>query len=129
MMSLGGTIGSRAPHIWVKHKDRRISTLDLFGKRFVLIAGEYGDEWCDAAPKAASLIGVKLEAYRASPAGELVCAKGEWESASWISGRGAILIRPDGFIAWRMWDKPDDLQQKLTAVLKRVFCRDDQVIS
>ena len=120
--SLCGTAGTRTPHIWVQHKGHRISTLDLFGKGFILLAGAEGDGWCEAASKVASSVGVDLVGYRAGPAGDLVCSKGEWESSAWISARGALLVRPDGFIAWRAWEQPRDLQQKLTEVLMQALC-------
>ena len=101
-----------------------MSTLDLFGTGFVLLAGVDGDGWCEAASKVASSVGVDLVAYYAGPAGDLVCSKGEWESSAWISTRGALLVRPDGFIAWRAWDQPLNLQQKLTEVLMQALCRE-----
>ena len=31
--------GSRAPHVWLTRGDEQISTIDLFGPHFVLLAG------------------------------------------------------------------------------------------
>jgi 2-polyprenyl-6-methoxyphenol hydroxylase-like FAD-dependent oxidoreductase len=123
LLSLCGTAGTRTPHIWVQHNGQRISTLDLFGKGFVLLAGAVGDAWCEAAPKVSSSVGVELVAYRVGPAGDLVSPQGKWESSAWISPKGALLIRPDGFIAWRSWGQPLDLQERLTEVLMQALCR------
>jgi putative polyketide hydroxylase len=123
LFSLCGTAGTRTPHIWVQHKGQRISTLDLLGKGFVLLAGADGDEWCEIALRVSSSVGVDLVAYRAGPGGDLVSPKGKWESSAWISSNGALLIRPDGFIAWRSWGQPLDLQEKLTEVLMQALCR------
>ena len=124
ILSLCGTAGTRAPHIWVQHHGHRISTLDLFGKSFVLLAGADGGRWCQVASKVASSVGVDLVAYRVGPASDLVSSKGKWESSAWISAKGALLIRPDGFIVWRAWEQPLDLQQKLTEILMRALCRE-----
>ena len=39
---MDGRPGSRAPHIWGEHRGTRISTLDLLGRSFVLLAGAEG---------------------------------------------------------------------------------------
>ena len=41
--------GSRAPHVWLKRGNEQISTIDLFGPHFVLLAGRDGDGWRQAA--------------------------------------------------------------------------------
>jgi putative polyketide hydroxylase len=87
------------------------------------LAGADGDEWCEIALRVSSSVGVDLVAYRAGPGGDLVSPKGKWESSAWISSNGALLIRPDGFIAWRSWGQPLDLQEKLTEVLMQALCR------
>ncbi|KAF7551829.1 hypothetical protein G7Z17_g4760 [Cylindrodendrum hubeiense] len=123
ILGLCGKAGTRAPHIWVQLESRRISTLDLLGKSFVLIAGSDGDDLCEAVPKVASSLAVDMVAYRAGPSCELVTSKGSWESSAGISSRGATLIRPDGFVAWRTWSVPPDIHQKLEDVMKGVLCR------
>jgi hypothetical protein len=45
---LRGRPGTRAPHVWLSRGGSRISTLDLFGRGFVLIAGHEGTAWIDA---------------------------------------------------------------------------------
>ena len=44
-----GRPGARAPHVFLDRDGRRLSTLDLFGRNFVLLAGPEGGSWCDAA--------------------------------------------------------------------------------
>ena len=41
--------GSRAPHVWLQRGHEQISTIDLFGPHFVLLAGSDGDAWRKAA--------------------------------------------------------------------------------
>ena len=123
IFSLDGTPGTRAPHIWVEYAGKRTSTLDLFGKNFVLIAGMEGDKWCEAAKKVAASVFVELVAYRAGPEGELLCPKGTWESLAGILGTGALLIRPDGFVAWRSWKQPVNVREKLEMMLLQALCR------
>ena len=48
-----GRPGSRAPHVLVPRDGERVSTLDLFGEGFVLLAGADGAAWRAAAVGAA----------------------------------------------------------------------------
>lgn len=121
-LSIDGRPGSRAPHLWVEHQGKRISTLDLFGRSFVLLAGAEGASWLEAAKKVSSALGIDVAAYCAGPEGDLVNSKGEFESAAGISSRGAILVRPDDFVAWRQRGQPSDHQAKLEQAMRQALC-------
>ncbi len=56
--------GERAPHAWIRHEGRRVSTLDLFDGRFTLLTGPDGAVWRDAAARAR---GVPLRVLAAAP--------------------------------------------------------------
>ena len=121
-LSIDGRPGSRAPHIWVEHQGKRISTLDLSNKSFVLLAGREGASWLEVAKKVSSALGIEVAAYCAGPEGDLVCSKGEFESAAGISSRGAILVRPDDMVAWRERRQPLDYRAKLEQALRQALC-------
>lgn len=121
-LSMDGRPGSRAPHLWVEHQGKRISTLDLFGKGFVLLAGAEGASWLEAAKKVSSVLGIDVAAYCAGAEGDLVDSKGEFESAAGISPRGAILVRPDDFVVWRQRRRPTDHQAKLEQAMRQALC-------
>ena len=91
--------GSRAPHLWLDGDGRQRSTLDLFGRDFVLLAAPDGAAWCDAAP-ASAVPGVRLAAYLMGGA-ELPVPDDSFTEAYGVSRTGAVLVRPDGFVAWR----------------------------
>jgi 2-polyprenyl-6-methoxyphenol hydroxylase-like FAD-dependent oxidoreductase len=89
-----GRPGSRAPHLWIDKNGRRISTLDLFGRGFVLLTSLDGGRWAAASRAAAREIeGLDFDAH-VIPSDECVTTYGIGES-------GAVLVRPDGFVAWR----------------------------
>ena len=121
-LSIDGRPGRRAPHLWVEHQGRHISTLDLFGKSFVLLTGAEGASWLKAAKKVSSTLGVDVTAYCAGPEGNLVNSKGEFESAAGISSRGAILVRPDDFVVWRQRRQPSDYKVKLERAMRQGLC-------
>src|SRR4029453_11268506 len=58
------TPGARAPHVWLGHPDARLSTLDLFGSAFTLLAGRGGEAWCAVAAAAERELGVPIDRYR-----------------------------------------------------------------
>jgi 2-polyprenyl-6-methoxyphenol hydroxylase-like FAD-dependent oxidoreductase len=94
-----GRPGTRAPHLRIEREGRAISTLDLFGNGFVLLAGEEGEEWCEAARAAGEGLDVRLDPYRQGL--DFVDASGRFAELHGIGASGAVLVRPDGFVAWR----------------------------
>jgi len=61
-----GRPGARAPHVWLERAGGQLSTLDLFGEGFVLLAGSRGAAWRDAAVAVASELAVPLTAFTTS---------------------------------------------------------------
>src|SRR5215218_180881 len=59
-----GQPGTRAPHVAVTLDGREISTLDLYGRRFVLLAGTGGAAWVRAAERVGKQLDIPLDAYR-----------------------------------------------------------------
>ena len=115
--------GSRAPHLWVELDGRRLSTLDLFGRTFVLLAAQQGADWCDAARKAASHHdGLELEAYCVGGA-ELRVLSGSFTDAYGVSESGAVLVRPDGFVTWRATSSSSDPPAAVAAALRTALAR------
>lgn len=123
LLDLNGRPGTRAPHLWLQHEGRRVSTLDMCGKRFTLLAGDDGSAWRDATSKTATLLNVDIVAFCIGPSGDLIDSKEQWESLAGISSNGALLLRPDGFVAWRAYKQPDKLDETLGEILKQVLCR------
>jgi hypothetical protein len=57
--------------------------------------------------------------------GELVDADSRFRLAYGIAPDGAVLVRPDGFIAWRAADASGASAGRVAGVLSRVLCRAD----
>ena len=88
--------GERAPHVWVRHHGRRCSTLDLFEDRLTVLAGPAGDIWAGAA---ARLPVLPLAVHLAGR--DLSDERGTLSRAYRLGDRSAVLVRPDGIVAWR----------------------------
>jgi putative polyketide hydroxylase len=99
-LDLDGHPGSRAPHLWVGHDGVQKSTLDLFGTGFVLLCGPAGDRWREAVVPA----GVSLTVHVLGPDGDVTSDEQALPAAAGIKPDGALLVRPDGFVAWRAED-------------------------
>ena len=116
-----GCPGSRAPHLWLERAGERVSTIDLTGGAFLLLAGPEGDAWCGAARSAAARAGVALDAYRIGA--ELRDPGDGFAAAYGLSGSGAALVRPDGFVAWRAKARADDPQAAMTCAFDAILAR------
>jgi 2-polyprenyl-6-methoxyphenol hydroxylase-like FAD-dependent oxidoreductase len=78
-----GRPGTRAPHVWIDEA-QNLSTLDRYGLNFVLLTGPDGRAWRDLS------VDIPLEGYVIDST-----------EAHGITPTGALLVRPDGFVAWR----------------------------
>lgn len=112
-----GRPGTRAPHVVLTRDGERLSSLDLFGRSFVLLAGAEGEAWCAAARQVA---GVTVEAHRIGGTGDLRDTHGAFLETYGISPAGAVLVRPDGFVAWRARDAERLSPGTLAAVMDRL---------
>lgn len=114
-----GRPGSRAPHVWMTHAGRRVSTLDLIGN-FVLFAGPDGEEWLRAAAALPErFAGMPLDAFRVEH--DLTDSSGKFCDSYGITRAGASLVRPDGFIAWRRPAGVTDPRSVLREALARAL--------
>ena len=123
-LALDGRPGSRVPHLWLEKQGNRISTVDLCKKGFVLLAGSDGRRWREAAGRAAEVLnGVDVKAYCVGAEGDFVDTGRKWEAAAGLSSTGMVLVRPDGFVAWRERRMVPDCEEKLKDVLRRILGR------
>ncbi|MFG2483761.1 FAD-dependent oxidoreductase [Streptomyces virginiae] len=124
-LRLVGDTGTRAPHMWVTRAGERISTLDLYERSFVLLSGT-GTPWQAAAQRVADQLSMRLDAYTigSGPDVDLVQeGRSDWTEVHAMSPQGAVLVRPDGFVAWRsegaVADAAATLREVLSTVLRR----------
>jgi 2-polyprenyl-6-methoxyphenol hydroxylase-like FAD-dependent oxidoreductase len=110
-----GRPGTRAPHLAVRRNGESISALDLFDGKFTLLAGPDGDAWRGAASEAAQTVGIEVDVHSiAEPA---------FPEAYGITPAGAVLVRPDGFVAWRAKTPEGASAQVIGRALHTVLCR------
>jgi 2,4-dichlorophenol 6-monooxygenase len=98
--------GAKLPHTWLVNRSGvRISTLDIAGKgKFSLWTGLSGQAWRGAA-ETLDAAWLRLIVVGECDTRDPYC---HWAGVSEIAEAGAILVRPDGYVAWRkrsdVWD-------------------------
>ena len=104
--------GSRFPHFWLDLSHRR-SSLDLFDTELVLVHGPEADAWASAAAELSKRLSVPIILHRlveADPAAGLA-----------MGAKGAVLVRPDGIVAWRIGWVTEQPADDLASVLERIL--------
>jgi hypothetical protein len=92
--------GTRAPHYWLEKDGRLISTLDLVGRGFTLLAAAEGAAWRERVVDAGRASRVPVAALQMGRGG-LEDRDGGFEASFGLEPGGCVLVRPDGFVAWR----------------------------
>lgn len=107
-----GEPGTRAAHFW---QTPELSSLDLFGDVFVLLAGSEATDWLLAAKSIAIDTHLPLRAYKAH------LADADFERLYGVTPQGASLIRPDGFVCWRSTGRSSEPAQEILDTLEQIL--------
>jgi hypothetical protein len=121
--ALAGRPGSRAPHVRLLRGAHEISSVDLFGLRWVLLAGAEAQAWEQAGSAVASAL--SLDVHRVGAA-ELRDSAGVFHEAYGITPAGAVLVRPDGVVAWRERTGSTASSEALSGVLARLLANGER---
>ncbi|MGW0040845.1 FAD-dependent monooxygenase [Rhodococcus sp. NPDC003348] len=113
------TPGCRAPHVWLG-RSGTVSTVDLFGAGFTVLTGPGGATWRGAAERAAGKYAVPVPCYHVGDPG-LEDDRMEFLEAYGIGDSGAVLVRPDGYIAWRSADLASDPVAEIDRVVSQIL--------
>jgi 2-polyprenyl-6-methoxyphenol hydroxylase-like FAD-dependent oxidoreductase len=112
--------GGRAPHVWLERDGARVSTIDLFGSGFVLLAGAQGQAWLEAARKLPDDMRRGVEALLIGD-GAIRDPDRQWAATYEIDDNGAVLVRPDGYVAWRSRSLTADPTSSLRSALNQIL--------
>jgi putative polyketide hydroxylase len=118
-----GRPGSRAPHLVVTHRGATVSTIDQFGDRWVLVSGPKGRIWSELLRQSPAARGLGILWHGIHPDGDLGDAANRWSTAYGVDDDGAVLIRPDGFIAWRRSTADGEAASAFDAALEHLQIR------
>jgi 2,4-dichlorophenol 6-monooxygenase len=121
--------GSPLPHAWVEREGVRVPLGSLVHDgHFVLIAGEDGRDWVDAAQKVAVGLGIPLRTTRVG-FGDVdhVDVRCAWLKNREITSAGAVLVRPDRHIAFRAAGAVIDPVAELSAAFGQILGKEATV--
>jgi 2,4-dichlorophenol 6-monooxygenase len=111
--------GAKIPHVWlVDQLGKKLSTLDATGHgKYTLVTGLSGAVWEAAVERVAAPWLRALVIGRP----EFADVYHDWHRVREIHEAGALLVRPDGYIAWRHSEcaqDPDHAFEQLSLALK-----------
>jgi len=112
-----GQPGTRAPHLVIERDGNHKSSVDLYGPSFVLLCGSDAGDWVNAAKRLASPV---LTVHEIDVLGGWGDPAKMFAKAYGISTTGAVLVRPDGFVAWRAKTAVPRPEQTLADVMERL---------
>lgn len=125
--------GHRLPHVWLEERDDRagrvLSTHDLIKKAddYLLITDEHGSAWIEAVQKVVGDLKVNVGVAQIGPLASglrpcpFVDRDDRWPTESQLRRGGAILVRPDNFVAWRQRDGSINGGAEVVQALKTVL--------
>jgi 2-polyprenyl-6-methoxyphenol hydroxylase-like FAD-dependent oxidoreductase len=106
--------GHRFPHVWLDGGRTR-STIDWFDTALVLVTGPAADAWRAAGAQVATAI--------LAPFAVKTIEAPDRERGIMIGKRGAVLVRPDGYVAWRCAWQSNTALEDLREVLRTLGIR------
>ncbi|GAA2274372.1 2,4-dichlorophenol 6-monooxygenase [Streptomyces ruber] len=113
--------GARLPHAWITAGTRTLSTLDAAGGgRFTVFTGIGGDCWLRAAAARDADIATAV----IGPGQQYEDPYGDWARVSEIADSGVLLVRPDGYVAFRHHAAAADAERLLGDALRRILGHD-----
>ena len=118
--------GAHVPHAWLADRQgHQISTLDLCGNgAFSLLTGiGGGGAWEEAAKAVEDAYGVIINVHVIGPRCAYDDTYGDWAAQREVSEAGAVLVRPDQFVAWRAQDISASAANDLVEAMGRILGR------
>ena len=78
-----------------------VSTIDLCGGKWTLLVGAQDTDWSEAAHSVAQEMELLISVHRIEGVNGWKDIEDRFEECYGIGSTGAVLVRPDGFVAWR----------------------------
>jgi putative polyketide hydroxylase len=105
--------GGRAPHVFFQHEREQLSTIDVVGQGFALLAAGAGRPWVEAANELARDYALPFKA--------LSIDDSVFAFAYELDASGAVLVRPDGHVGWRTCSIPRDPSRTLRDAVSMIL--------
>lgn len=95
--------GHHLPHVWVQDLEGQVPLSSLVPQDgFLLLTGAHSMGWKQAAQDVSSRFGIRVDAVELGVyQGDFIDVRAAWERVKGIDAAGAVLVRPDRYIAFR----------------------------
>lgn len=122
--------GYRLPHAWIGLGAKKLSTHDLLAAGnydFMLITDEFGSGWVDATRRITERSNLRIGAAQIrthvhTPKADMYTDENDdWNAVKGYGEGGAVLVRPDNFVAWRCDRESDSPEDDLNEALQRLL--------
>lgn len=110
-----GLPGTRMPHVWLDN-EKKLSTLDLINGQFLLIQQNHDQSKETRLAGICNRLNIPLQIVTLNNYPNAIAT---WNSyMKYIHDKELLLVRPDGFIAWRGVEND---QTDLEAIIKNCY--------
>jgi putative polyketide hydroxylase len=116
-----GRPGHRAPHVWLKDGEDTLSTLDLVSSEFTVLAGPDGGAWEAIVASIGAEFDLDIAFHTIGGASRLKDVDSLFCDRYGLARDGVVLVRPDGYIAWRQHGNHSDGGQQLRQALRQIL--------
>lgn len=114
--------GARLPHVWVGDAKNKYSTHDLADySNFTIFTGITGQPWIKAAEAVAQRLNIPIKTVIIGPGQQYTDLYFDWERIRGVQEDGAVLVRPDKHVGWRVQHLPEDPEASLTTALSSMM--------
>ncbi|WP_329239550.1 FAD-dependent monooxygenase (plasmid) [Streptomyces sp. NBC_00111] len=117
-----GRPGTRAPHFQLRAGGADTPLHDLLKGGWWLLAGPDAGLWERAAGQVSRLTGLVFDFHEVGGEEPVEVTEGFLKKYGITTG-GAVLVRPDGFVAWRSVEQPADPAVELSAAVQLLLGR------
>ena len=117
--------GTKIPHNWFRRGEYGsdiVATLDLCCQgEFTLFAGIGGEGWVDAANAYSDAGGMKINSVVVGPGRDVEDIYQEWAEIREVDEDGCLLVRPDGYIAFRSQSASSDAPKLINDAMEQIL--------
>lgn len=105
--------GHHLPHMWLRKGDRIVSTRDLLALNNFALFTANPTTWKNVKNGMIDIVVIDCDDW------EDVHSK--WRQLSGVGDEGAVLVRPDGIVAWRSKSTKGNSTEEMTTVLAKIL--------
>ena len=117
--------GTKVPHNWFRrgqYGSDIVATLDLCGQgKFTLLTGIGGEGWVAAAQAYTAASGLSINTVVVGPGQDVEDIYQEWAEIREVDEDGCLLVRPDGYIAFRSQTAAPDASELIANAMSQIL--------